>query len=31
MVRFENKSFDPTWDRRDDREVVMSLGPEGER
>lgn len=31
MVRFENASFDPTWDRRDGREVIISLGPEGER
>ncbi|MBK8015204.1 MAG: hypothetical protein IPK13_28175 [Deltaproteobacteria bacterium] len=31
MVRFENASFDPTWARRDDREVIIAIGSEGER
>jgi hypothetical protein len=31
IVRFDNASFDPTWDLRDDREVILSVVPEGER
>ena len=31
IVRFENASFDPAWDRRDDREVILSVVSEGGR